>query len=448
MPHILVVDDEITIRELLKFNLEKEGYKVTSAADGEEALNVMNNTKFDLVLLDVMLPGINGLEVCRKMRSDRSLASVPVIMLTAKGEEIDKVLGLELGADDYLTKPFGVRELLARIKVRLRRTSPENEEQKIVRGDLSIELSSFTVQVRNETIDFTPKEFELLRLLASHPGKVYSRDELLEKIWGYEYPGDTRTVDVHIPHLRQKGRKTRQILNILKHSGESGIASKGNHNEYSNKINLSCRDFIRFSFVILSLIQKYEPKGVRFGYELLVPVLILSGMVMYVYTDKLLSRIERMVSKIDMIMKGKYQFDVLPIHKDEIGKLEEELDKLAHHNAGLIRREKKDAHTIQKILSGMKEGVIILDHLGNIILINSAVEEMFGRSQRTIEGKPLMSLMRNKELDEFVAETLGEKKEGNIEFKAKESIYSVWVSILTDENTFWVSCWSFVILQS
>jgi len=207
MAHLLVVDDEITIRELLKFNLEKEGYKVTCAANGEEALALMDNTRFDLVLLDVMLPGVNGLEICRKMRADSTLAAIPVIMLTAKGEEIDKVLGLELGADDYLTKPFGVRELLARIKVRLRRTSSENEEKVIVRGDLFIELNSFTVKVRDEVVDFTPKEFELLRLLASYPGKVYTRDELLEKIWGYEYPGDTRTVDVHIRHLRQKIEK-------------------------------------------------------------------------------------------------------------------------------------------------------------------------------------------------------------------------------------------------
>lgn len=207
MAHILVVDDEITIRELLKFNLEKEGYKVTCAADGEEALAQMNETKFDLVLLDVMLPGVNGLEVCRKMRSDRLLAAIPVIMLTAKGEEIDKVLGLELGADDYITKPFGVRELLARIKVRLRRASPEHEEEVISRGELRIELNTFTVKVRDQVIDFTPKEFELLRLLAANPGKVYTRDDLLEKIWGYEYPGDTRTVDVHIRHLRQKIEK-------------------------------------------------------------------------------------------------------------------------------------------------------------------------------------------------------------------------------------------------
>lgn len=206
MYSILIVDDEMAIRELLQFNLEKEGYKVTSAADGEKALALMNDHKYDLVLLDVMLPGMNGLEVCRKMRSEPSLVHIPVIMLTAKGEEIDKVLGLELGADDYLTKPFGVRELLARIKVRLRRTSLSSEEV-IVRGDLVMELSSFTVRVQDEVIDFTPKEFELLRLLASHPGKVYTRDELLEKIWGYEYPGDTRTVDVHVRHLRQKVEK-------------------------------------------------------------------------------------------------------------------------------------------------------------------------------------------------------------------------------------------------
>ncbi len=204
MESILIVDDEAAIRELLKYNLEKEGYKVTSASDGEHALNLMDKSKFNLVILDLMLPGINGLEVCRKMRQDHSLSTIPIIMLTAKGEEIDKVVGLELGADDYVTKPFGVRELLARIKVRLRRTSLDREEDIIVKGDLVIDSNAFSIKVRNEEVDFTPKEFELLKLLATHPGKVYTRDELLEKIWGYEYPGDTRTVDVHVRHLRQK----------------------------------------------------------------------------------------------------------------------------------------------------------------------------------------------------------------------------------------------------
>lgn len=211
MESILVIDDEAAIRELLKYNLEKEGYKVTSASDGEHALNLMDKSKFDLVILDLMLPGINGLEVCRKMRQDHSLSTIPIIMLTAKGEEIDKVVGLELGADDYVTKPFGVRELLARIKVRLRRTSLDREEDIIVKGDLVIDSSAFSIRVRNEEVDFTPKEFELLKLLATHPGKVYTRDELLEKIWGYEYPGDTRTVDVHVRHLRQKIEKDPSI---------------------------------------------------------------------------------------------------------------------------------------------------------------------------------------------------------------------------------------------
>lgn len=207
MESILIVDDEAAIRELLKYNLEKEGYKVTSAADGEQALSLMGKSNFALVILDLMLPGIDGLEVCRKMRQDPSLVAIPIIMLTAKGEEIDKVVGLELGADDYVTKPFGVRELLARIKVRLRRTSLDRDEDIIVKGDLVIDSNSFSIRVRNEEVDFTPKEFELVKLLATHPGKVYTRDELLEKIWGYEYPGDTRTVDVHVRHLRQKIEK-------------------------------------------------------------------------------------------------------------------------------------------------------------------------------------------------------------------------------------------------
>ncbi len=188
------------------------------------------------------------------------------------------------------------------------------------------------------------------------------------------------------------------------------------------------------SFLIFSLIQKYEPLGLRFGYELIVPVLILTGMVMYLYADNLMNRIEKSVSKVDMIVKGKYLFNSSPIEKDEIGQLEEELEKLAHYNVGLIRREKKEAHTIQTILSGMKEGVIILDQLGRIILINSAIEDMFNRSQRTLEGKPLMYLMRNQELDDFVGEILNGVQAGNVELQARNNIYTVWVSVLKDEN--------------
>ena len=206
MAKILVVDDEEPIQELLRFNLEKEGYLVCVAKDGQEALKQVENDQPDLLVLDLMLPGMDGLEVCRKLRSNPKFQQIPIIMLTAKGEEIDKVLGLELGADDYMTKPFSPRELLARIKARLRRPNSQEEAdaQVIIRGELRVDVTGFRVHVRGEETELTPKEFELLRVLVAHPGKVYSRDELLERVWGYEYDGDTRTVDVHVRHLRLK----------------------------------------------------------------------------------------------------------------------------------------------------------------------------------------------------------------------------------------------------
>ncbi|KUO73147.1 MAG: two-component system response regulator [Desulfosporosinus sp. BRH_c37] len=206
MATILVVDDEEPIQELLRFNLEKEGYLVRVAKDGQEALKHVANEKPDLLVLDLMLPGMDGLEVCRKLRSNPKFQQIPIIMLTAKGEEFDKVLGLELGADDYMSKPFSPRELLARIKARLRRLNSleEADTQIIIHGELRVDVTGFRVHVRGEETELTPKEFELLRVLVAHPGKVYSRDELLERIWGYEYDGDTRTVDVHVRHLRLK----------------------------------------------------------------------------------------------------------------------------------------------------------------------------------------------------------------------------------------------------
>lgn len=206
MTKILVVDDEEPIQELLRFNLEKEGYLVRVAKDGQEALKQVASDLPDLLVLDLMLPGMDGLEVCRKLRSNPKFQQIPIIMLTAKGEEIDKVLGLELGADDYMTKPFSPRELLARIKARLRRPNwqEEADAQIIIRRELRVDVTGFRVHVRGEETELTPKEFELLRVLAAHPGKVYSREELLERIWGYEYDGDTRTVDVHVRHLRLK----------------------------------------------------------------------------------------------------------------------------------------------------------------------------------------------------------------------------------------------------
>ena len=209
MATILVVDDEEPIQELLRFNLEKEGYVVCGATDGQEALKHVESDHPDLIVLDLMLPGMDGLEVCRRIRSNPKFQQIPIIMLTAKGEEIDTVLGLELGADDYMTKPFSPRELLARIKARLRRpnSQEETETQIIVRGELRVDVTGFRVHVRGEETELTPKEFELLRVLVAHPGRVYSREELLERIWGYEYDGDTRTVDVHVRHLRLKIEK-------------------------------------------------------------------------------------------------------------------------------------------------------------------------------------------------------------------------------------------------
>lgn len=205
-PKILVVDDEAPILELISFNLGKEGYEVTIASDGEEALRKAHDVKPDLVVLDVMLPGIDGFEVCRHIRRS---SRVPVLMLTACKEEIDRVVGLEIGADDYVTKPFSTRELLARVKALLRRanwTGPEEKptEAAIRAGDLLIDLDQRRVAVRGEDVSLTFTEFELLRTMAETPGRVYTRDNLLERIWGPNFFGDVRTVDVHIRHLREK----------------------------------------------------------------------------------------------------------------------------------------------------------------------------------------------------------------------------------------------------
>ncbi|MFZ3173115.1 MAG: response regulator transcription factor [Carboxydocellales bacterium] len=209
MPKILVVDDEAHIVELVKFNLEKEGYHVEVATDGISAVEKAQRIIPDLMILDIMLPGMTGLEVCRTLHKSPSTENIPIIMLTAKSEELDKVLGLELGADDYITKPFSPRELVARAKARLRRSQKETErkleeEQLLDYGEVLIDLEKFQVFVRGNRMDLTPKEFELVRLFLANPGKVFSRDALLEKIWGYDYYGDSRTVDVHIRHLRQK----------------------------------------------------------------------------------------------------------------------------------------------------------------------------------------------------------------------------------------------------
>lgn len=202
---VLVVDDEKPIVRLVTFNLEKEGFATLTAYDGEEALQIINDAKPDLIILDIMLPRIDGLEVCRQVRQ-RNLPAA-VIMLTAKDQEIDKVLGLELGADDYMAKPFSPRELIARVKAVLRRTSGKKEsssEEAIIIGDLIIDTARHEVSVRGRQVELTPKEFELLELLAKNAGRVMTRNVLMDNIWGYTYDGDTRIVDVHISHLREK----------------------------------------------------------------------------------------------------------------------------------------------------------------------------------------------------------------------------------------------------
>lgn len=199
---ILVIDDEKNIVELLKYNLEKEGYDVVCAYDGIEAINTARQERPDLIILDIMLPGQGGLEVCRIIRKE---TKTPIIMATAKGDEIDKILGLELGADDYVTKPFSPRELVARVKAVLRRTSSKlDEKDELVFDELTINLMKHEVRKNGTEVDLKPKEFDLLKLLTTNPGKVFTRDFLLEQLWGYDYLGDTRTVDVHMRRLRQK----------------------------------------------------------------------------------------------------------------------------------------------------------------------------------------------------------------------------------------------------
>lgn len=203
---IFAVDDEVHIQQLIQYNLEAAGFKVMVFDSAEKLLEALGSTLPALFLLDIMLPGMDGLELCRSLRSNNKTRSIPIIMLTAKGEEFDKVLGLELGADDYLTKPFSVRELAARVKALLRRTAgTAPEETGILRyGDIELDTARHEVFKNGKLLEMPPKEFELLKLLMQNRGKVLTRELLLDKIWGYDYYGETRTVDVHIRYLRQK----------------------------------------------------------------------------------------------------------------------------------------------------------------------------------------------------------------------------------------------------
>ena len=202
---VLVVDDEKLIVKGIRYSLEQDGMEVDCAYDGEEALKLARENDYDILLLDVMLPKHDGFEVCQQIRE---FSDVPIVMLTAKGDDMDKILGLEYGADDYITKPFNILEVKARIKAIMRRTGKRHEEKDsrkvVIKGDMKIDCESRRVIIGEREINLTAKEFDLLELLATNPGKVYSRENLLNIVWGYEYPGDARTVDVHIRRLREK----------------------------------------------------------------------------------------------------------------------------------------------------------------------------------------------------------------------------------------------------
>ena len=221
---ILIVDDEQPIIDILVYNLEKEGYRTIEANDGVTAVNMALEQRPDLILLDIMLPKLDGLSVCKRIKNSYN---VPILMLTAKDGEIDKILGLELGADDYITKPFSVRELVARVKANLRKADvisnnqfidtnqEKKKDNKIVVGELELDLDKFEVKVRGEIVDLTLREFEVLKFLASQPEQVITRETLLEKVWGYEYYGDIRTVDVTVRRIREKIEEDTSTPKIL-----------------------------------------------------------------------------------------------------------------------------------------------------------------------------------------------------------------------------------------
>lgn len=210
LPKVLVVEDEKSFVEALKVGLDREGFDVKVAEDGLMALNLFQTFKPDLILLDVMLPKISGLDVCKEIRTE---SKVPIIMVTAKGEEIDTVVGLEVGADDYVTKPYRLREVVARMRSLLRRSNWSDETEAISEGrvitvsDIQIDIDKYEVKVRNEILDFPLKEFELLLLLLENAGRVLTRDVLIDRVWGFDYVGDTKTLDVHIKRLRSKVEK-------------------------------------------------------------------------------------------------------------------------------------------------------------------------------------------------------------------------------------------------
>jgi two-component system alkaline phosphatase synthesis response regulator PhoP len=227
---LLLIEDDEHILELLKYNLETRHYEICIARDGDEGIRLARAEKPDLIILDLMLPKVDGLDVCRVVRKDDQVADTPIIMLTAKGSEMDKITGLELGADDYITKPFSIRELMTRIKVVLRRyektTTTTSEEKKLQIDRLVMDLDKHEVTIEDVPVHLTFKEFELLRKLMENRNKVLARDLLLDEIWGYDYYGDTRTVDVHIRHLRSKIGEMAGLIQTVRGVGYKMVGSK------------------------------------------------------------------------------------------------------------------------------------------------------------------------------------------------------------------------------
>lgn len=212
----MVIEDEKDIRDLVRYNLEKAGFRVAAAADGEEGLQQLFASRPDALVLDLMLPGASGLEILRELRAEPLTHDLPVLVLTARSAEMDKLLGFEHGADDYLTKPFSPRELVARVKALVRRARPSGMSSSIVSGTLTVDLDAREVRLGEQRLELTPREFDLIAFLARHPGRVLSRDELLRKVWGYDYVGETRTVDVHVRRLRAKlGEASARIETVL-----------------------------------------------------------------------------------------------------------------------------------------------------------------------------------------------------------------------------------------
>ncbi len=224
---VMVVEDEKEIRDLLKYNLERVGFRVAAFGDGETALERLFASRPDALVLDLMLPGRNGFEILSEVREEPATRDLPVVVLTARGAEMDKLLGFERGADDYMTKPFSPRELVARVQALLRRARPAREGGVVEVGGLRVDALAHSIALDGRMLEFTPREFELLAFLARHPGRVFSREELLRKVWGYDYVGETRTVDVHVRRLRAKLGDERHLIETVTGAGYKLVAPAG-----------------------------------------------------------------------------------------------------------------------------------------------------------------------------------------------------------------------------